>query len=166
MEVLLGLRITFWLERLSLPLSSMGQGREPASPPKTGLPEPGRGPGQSTVSWETGSLPPLQWHTMAAFSPVTFPQPELYTAVSSPSPKGPGMGGISPALEKDPRSFYPVLGPFLFPKFTSPQGVGRMVPRALAHWGLSSGKRLGDSNGSRHGMVSGCVSQQSHSLAA
>lgn len=48
---------------------------------------------------------------MAAFSPMTFPKPELYTAVSSPSPKGPRMGGISPALVKDPRSSHPVPAP-------------------------------------------------------
>lgn len=39
MEVLAGkgLRITFWLERILLPLSTMGQGREPTpSSPRTG----------------------------------------------------------------------------------------------------------------------------------
>lgn len=64
-----GLRITFWLERLSLPLSTMGEGREPASQPRTGLPETGWGPGQSTVSWETGSLPPLSSGTQWLLSP-------------------------------------------------------------------------------------------------
>ena len=47
------------------------------------------------------------------FLPVTFLQPELFAAVSSPSPKGPGVGGISAALEKDPRSSHPSLVPLL-----------------------------------------------------
>lgn len=57
---------------------------------------------------------------MPAFSPVTFPQPESYAAVSSPSPKGPRMGGISSAREKDPEISTQSWPHFFFPKFTFP----------------------------------------------
>lgn len=108
---------------------------------------------------------------MAAFSPMTFLQPELYTAVSSPFPKGPRMGGISPALEKDPRSSHPLLAPpsclqsFLLPM------EWRVASRALAHLGLPpSGQEQKKSTGCEHGPVSGIsepgsTSQQFHSLA-
>lgn len=63
---------------------------------------------------------------MAAFSPVTFLQPELYAAVSSPSPRGPGMGGIPATLEEDPGYFQPGLAPLL-PKFSSPASPGALA---------------------------------------
>lgn len=107
MEVLAekGLRIIFWLERILLPLSTRGQAESQHPPP----------PGQAgawaehSVLRERLPAPTLQWHTMAAFSPMTFSKSELYTAVSSPSPKGSGMGGISSALEKDCRGSHPDL---------------------------------------------------------
>lgn len=68
---------------------------------------------------------------MAAFSPVTFPQPELYAAVSSPSPKGPGMGDISPAPEKDP-----ILAPSSCFQSLLLSKEWRVPSRALAHLGL------------------------------
>lgn len=61
-----GSRIVLWIGEITpapkSPLLSIlslrRQGREPAPSPKTRLPEPGWGPGQSTVSWKSNSLPP------------------------------------------------------------------------------------------------------------
>lgn len=97
-------------------LSTRGKAgsQPPTPPPWMGLPELGRGAwAEQSVLGERLPAPTLRPHTMAAFSPVTFPQPELYAAVSSPSPKRPGVGGISAALEKDPRSSQPSLVPLL-----------------------------------------------------
>ena len=71
---------------------------------------------------------------MAAFSPVTFPQLKLCAAVSSPSPKGPGMGGISPALEKHPRSSHPILAPLLVSKVCCSPGSKEWLPGPLPTW--------------------------------
>lgn len=95
---------------------------------------------------------------MAAFSPMTFPEPELYTAVSSPSPKGPWMGGISPALEKDPRSSHPVPAPpsclqsLLLPR------SGEWLPGPLPTWGFPL---RGKSRGRAVGMnMAWCLASQ------
>lgn len=123
MEVLVGkgLRITFWLERLSIPLSTMERGRGPTLPFVLPLDRAsgdgwGRGLGRARCPGREAPCPHSPVAHNGCFLPMTFPKPGLYVAVSSPSPKGPGMGGISPALAKEPRSSHPALLPLLISK--------------------------------------------------
>lgn len=123
-----GLRTAFCWERLITPslspppvgttvdnLSARGkaESQPPTQPPRMGLPETGGGLGRAQSPGRASPCPHSPATHNGCFLPVTFLQPELFAAVSSPSPKGPGVGGISAALEKDPRSSHPSLVPLL-----------------------------------------------------
>lgn len=163
MEVLQGkgLGITFWLERLSL-----SQACPSAGGPTSGLPETGAG-GLGRAQCPGREVPcPHSWrHTMAAFSPVTFPQPELYAAVSSPLPRGRGWA-TSPLPLRRTLSWPPLL----VSKVCFSPSSGECPPGPLHTWGFflrgrNRRRAVGVNRARFLASCAGSTSQQPHSLA-
>lgn len=92
--------------------------------PRTGLPEMGRGPGQSTVSWERGSLPPHSSDTQWLLSPP-WPFRSLSCVQLSPPSLPRGLGWVASPLplRRTPEAPLLLWHPFLLLKLTFPQGV-------------------------------------------